>query len=207
MACHSGARSGARSRSMKAHRIDQHHGPTFFRGGRRRQVERLKRLFVALIEDDTDARVDNLVTLNEQGIVLGLSVRVDLETGEPGRTLEVIDQPHSGNFEVADRRHIGDDRPDVVGDNAAVVRLRQVERGSGRQILDHLARSRPRSLQAPAGTHVQQVEPVAFRARPLRQIFFRSPPTASCHPPETRERHSFRGMPVTSYPAKPVVRH
>jgi hypothetical protein len=67
-------------------------------------------------------------------------VRVDLETGEPSWALEVIDQPHPGNFEVADRRRIGDDRLDVVGDDAAVVRLRQVERGSGRQILDHLAR-------------------------------------------------------------------
>ena len=71
----------------------------------------------------------NLVALNEQGIVLRFSVRVDLETGEPSRTLEVIDQSDPGNFEVTDRPHIRNYRPNVVGDDAAVVRLRQVDGG------------------------------------------------------------------------------
>src|SRR5215813_9722176 len=139
MACHSGARSGARSRPMKPSKRSKSRA-NLFRGGRRWQVERLKRLLVALIDDDADARVDNLVALNEQGIVLRFSVRVDLEAGEPGRALEVIDQSHPRNFEVTDGRHIRDDRPDIVGDDAAVVWLRQVDRASRRQILDHLAR-------------------------------------------------------------------
>ena len=82
-----------------------------------------------MIDHDADARVDNLVALNEQGIVLRFSVRVDLETGEPSRTLEVIDQSDPGNFEVTDRPHIRDYCLNVVGDDAAIVRLRQVDGG------------------------------------------------------------------------------
>src|SRR5262245_64803052 len=118
MSCQSGARTYTRSRSMKSSSNRSTSRTNLFRRGRRRQVERLKRLLVALIDDDADARVDNLVALNEQGIVLRFSVRVDLETGEPGRALEVIDQPHPGNFEVTDGSQTRADRPDIVGDDA-----------------------------------------------------------------------------------------
>src|SRR5262249_47049227 len=145
MACHSGARSGARSRPMKPSKRSKSRA-NLFRGGRRWQVERLKRLLVALIDDGADARVDNLVALNEQGIVLRFSVRVDLEAGEPGGALEVIDQSHPGNFEVTDRRHIRDDRPDIVGHDAAATRYARTA-------------SRPRCPSCAA----------------IRQIFFPSP--------------------------------
>src|SRR5215831_3094116 len=190
MACHSGARSGARSRSMSSSNRSTSR-TNLFRRGRRWQVEGLKRLLVALIDDDADARVDDLVALNEQGIVLRFSVRVDLEAGEPGRALEVIDQSYPGNFEVTDRGYIRDDRPDIVGDDAAVVRLRQVDRASGRQILDHLAR------RAAAQGHCKRHQ-IRTYDKSTQLPFVRGhcdkfssdrPPTASCRSPATRERH------------------
>jgi len=118
----------------------------------------------------------------------------------------VIDQSHPGNFEVTDRRHIRDDRPDIVGDDAAVVRLRQVDRVSGRQILDHLAgraASQGRCKRHQICTHSKSTQMPFVRGHSPN--FLPIAPTASCRPPETRERHLFSCMTIASYPAKRAV--
>ena len=86
---------------------------------------------MALVDQDPSARVDDLVTLNEQGIVLRFSVRIELETREPGRSVEMIYQLRTRNFQVTESVNFRQNRPDIVADDAAVIRLGQVG-GSGR---------------------------------------------------------------------------
>ena len=59
--------------------------------------ERMVRLLL-----DAGARVDDLIALQEDGVMVGRSARIELQAGEPGRSLEVIDHTHPGNFHVAE---------------------------------------------------------------------------------------------------------
>src|SRR6266540_2334301 len=70
----------------------------------------------------------------------------EFEAGDPGRTLNMIDQSHLGNLQITKRRRVWENCLDVVSDDAAIVRLRHVWPrgrgcgGRGRPILDHLTR-------------------------------------------------------------------
>src|SRR5262249_348484 len=106
----------------------------------------LECLLVALIDDHAGAGIDDLVVLNEQGVLLRFSVRIKLETCEPSGPLEMIDWPHAGNFQVTQLLDVRKNCPDVVADDLAIVRRRQVggDCGAGsrsrRPILNQLAR-------------------------------------------------------------------
>jgi hypothetical protein len=52
-------------------------------------------------------------------------MHAEFEAGDPGRTLNVIDRPRLGNLQVAERLRVSEDVLHVVGDNAAVIRLRE----------------------------------------------------------------------------------
>ena len=93
----------------------------FLRGGR--QFQRRIGLFVALIHDDAGARVDDLVALDEDGEELRDAMRIELDAGEPGWPFEMIDRPYPGNLHLAQRFLIRKDFFDVLGNDAAVVRL------------------------------------------------------------------------------------
>jgi len=67
-------------------------------------------------------------------------MRIELEAGEPSRALEMIDRAHAGNFQIAEHGLVWENRVDVVGDDALVVRLRQVRRRPERSALDELGR-------------------------------------------------------------------
>ena len=54
-------------------------------------LERRVGLLVALVQHDAGTGIDDLVALDEHGILLRVSVRVDLDAGQPSRSLEVID--------------------------------------------------------------------------------------------------------------------
>src|SRR5262245_8695211 len=77
-------------------------------------------------DEHADARVDDLVALKEQGIDLGFSMRIDLQTREPGRPFEMINRSRARNFQVAEGVYRRQNRLDVVADDAPMVRLRQV---------------------------------------------------------------------------------
>jgi len=105
----------------------------------------LECLLVAPIDDHAGAGIDDLVVLNEQGVLLRFSVRIKLETREPSGPLEMIDWPHAGNFQVTQLLDVRKNCPDVVADDLAIVRRRQVggDCGAGsrsrRPILNQLA--------------------------------------------------------------------
>ena len=94
---------------------------------------------MALIEQDAGAGIDDLVALDEDGVVLRMSVGVELEAGEPGGSLEMDDLPHSGNLQRAELDLLRENRLDIVGDDAAVVGLGQVRHRIGCPVLDDLA--------------------------------------------------------------------
>jgi hypothetical protein len=97
---------------------------------------------MALIDDDAGAPVYDLAVLNEDSVDLRLPVCVELEACDPGRAFEVVDQPYARDFEVSEGLLFGKNELKVLGDDAAVVRLRLVDRqpGTGRRpILDKLA--------------------------------------------------------------------
>jgi hypothetical protein len=102
------------------------HSISLFGCWRRQQVEMLKSLLVALIEDYSGARINDLVVLNEQGVVLRFSVRIKLEAREPSGPFEMIDWPHAGNFQVTECLDVRKNCPDVIADDLAIVRLRQL---------------------------------------------------------------------------------
>jgi len=96
-------------------------------------------LFVALIDQDADTRVDDLAVLDENGVGLRRSKHVELETGEPDASFQVVDRPHPGNLQHAEGCLIWENRLDIVGDDAAIVRLGEVRHRPGRPIMDELA--------------------------------------------------------------------
>jgi hypothetical protein len=103
---------------------------------------------MALIEEDTDAPVDNLAALNENGIVLWVALGVELEACEPGSAFEMINRPHPGNLHRrAKSCQIFENLVDAVGNNWAMVRLlRQVGSRSWRGTPEDLAdRATPQS--------------------------------------------------------------
>src|SRR5262249_15541676 len=102
--------------------------------------KRLIRFLAATVDYDAGARVDDFALLNEYRVNLWLSMRIELKAGEPSRTLEMIDRAHAGDFQVAERGLIWENGVDVVGDDALVVRLRQVRRRPERSALDELGR-------------------------------------------------------------------
>jgi hypothetical protein len=51
----------------------------------------------------------------------------------------VIHQSYAGNFHVAERGLGWENRLDIIGDDAAIVRLRQLRPGSRLQVLNDLA--------------------------------------------------------------------
>ena len=96
---------------------------------------------MALIDDDAGAPVYDLAVLNEDSVELRFPVCVELEACDPGRAFEVVDQPYARDFQVT-QVLFGKNELKVRGDDAAVVRLRLVDRrrGTGRRpILDKLA--------------------------------------------------------------------
>src|SRR5438876_484902 len=65
-----------------------------------RWSKRLIRFLAATVHYDAGARIDNFTLLNEDRVKLRLSVRIELEAGQPSRTLEVVDRAYPGNFQV-----------------------------------------------------------------------------------------------------------
>jgi len=95
-------------------------------------------LLLAAINCDADTRLNDLIALNEQGVVLGGIFSVDAQASEPSLPPKMAYRSHARNFEHAKRRGVRENGSDVVGYNLPVVRLGEVpgQRRVG-QILDN----------------------------------------------------------------------
>jgi hypothetical protein len=92
------------------------------------RIKRFVCLLLAAVHHDAGALIDDAAALNEKRIFLRRAVGVYTQAREPGGSFEMIDRPHGRDFKRAESRCLWKNRADVFGNNAPVIRLREVFR-------------------------------------------------------------------------------